>query len=230
MATASMSCGVCELRHITKPSIVWCSECDEGLCTECQEHHSLSKGTRNHKVITITEYTKLPADVLMISQNCSKHVKKYQFYCQKHECPCCSKCIVEKHNECRDIVKLDDVIHNVKISNAICEIEETLVEVAENLQKIRQHQQDNLTTLKESRKEIEKEIKMTRIKINNHLDKLQEDLMKQLYAVEEKENSKICQLLSSLEKKEKEIADCQRNIINIKQHATDLQVFLSLKK
>ncbi|XP_052065914.1 uncharacterized protein LOC127705624 [Mytilus californianus] len=54
--------------------------------------------------------------------------------------------------------------------------------------------------------------------------------MKQLYVVEDKENSKICQLLSSLEKKEKEIADCQRNIMNIKKHATDLQMFLSMKQ
>ncbi|XP_076115853.1 uncharacterized protein LOC143083476 [Mytilus galloprovincialis] len=230
MATSTNNCGVCELRHITKPSVVWCTECDEGLCPECQEHHSLSKGTRNHGVIPITEYTKLPAAVLMISQNCSKHDKKYQMYCQKHECPCCSKCIVESHKDCRDIVELDDVIYNVKTSNAMCEIEETLVEVAENLQKIRQHKHDNLTTFNESRKEIEKEIKTTRIKINNHLDKLQEDLMKQLYAIDEKENSKISHLLSSLEKKEKEIAELQKNIVSIKQHATDLQVFLSLKQ
>ncbi|CAG2214005.1 unnamed protein product [Mytilus edulis] len=230
MATASKSCGVCELRHITKPSIVWCTECDEGLCTECNEHHSLSKSSRSHCVIPFTEYQKLPADILKFTQYCTKHDKKYQIYCQKHECPCCSKCIVESHNECRDFVELDDVIHNVKTSDAMCELEETLAEVSENLKQIRKHQQDNLTKFKESRKGIETEIKKTRKKINDHLDKLQEDLMKKLYAEEEKENSKICQLLSSLERKETEIAECQRNILNIKQHATDLQVFLSMKK
>ncbi|CAC5416844.1 unnamed protein product [Mytilus coruscus] len=230
MATSSQSCCVCYLRHITNPSIVWCTECDEGLCTECKEHHRFSKASRGHRVIRIAEYQKLPAEILKITQYCTKHDKKYQFYCQKHECPCCSKCIVENHNECRDTVELDDIIHDAKTSNALCEIEETLVEVAENLQKIRQHQQDNLTTFKESRQEIENEIKTTRIKINNHLDKLQEDLMKQLYAVEEKENLKICQLLSSLETREKEITDCQRNIVIIKKHATDLQMFLSMKQ
>ncbi|CAC5386095.1 unnamed protein product [Mytilus coruscus] len=180
MATSSHSCGVCDARHINKPSTIWCTECDEGLCTECREHHSLSKGTRNHKVIPITEYTKLPADALKISQNCSKHNEKFQIYCQKHECPCCSKCIVESHKECHDIVNLDDVILNSKTSNALCEIEETLVEVAENLKNIREHQQDNLLTLKERRNEIEEEIKKTRIKLNNRLDKLQKYLIKQL--------------------------------------------------
>ncbi|XP_071123422.1 uncharacterized protein [Mytilus edulis] len=230
MATSSLSCGVCNLRHVNKPPIVWCTECDEGLCTECKEHHCLSKASRSHCVVPFTEYMKLPANVLSISKDCTKHNKKYQMYCQKHEFPCCSKCILESHNECRDFVDLDQVIQNVKTSNAMCELEETLVEVAENLEKIRQDQQENLAIFKESRKEIEKEIKKTRIKINNHLDKLQEDLMKKLYAEEEKENSKICQLLSSLEKKEKEIEEYQRNIVNIKQHATDLQVFLSMKK
>ncbi|XP_076115854.1 uncharacterized protein LOC143083478 [Mytilus galloprovincialis] len=230
MATSFQNCGVCELRHITNPSIVWCTECDEGLCTECQEHHSLSKASRRHSVIPITGYQKLPTNLLKVTQYCSKHNEKYQIYCQMHESPCCSKCIVEDHKDCQDIVNLDDVIHNVKTSNALLEIEDTLVEAAENIQKIRQHQQDNLSTLYEKRKEIENEIKNIRIKINSHLDKLQEDLLKQLYSIEEKENLKICQLLSKLEHKEKEIKEYQRNIMNIKQQATDLQVFLSMKQ
>ncbi|CAG2231473.1 unnamed protein product [Mytilus edulis] len=230
MAAQSQSCGVCDLRHLTKPSIVWCTECDEGLCTECQEHHSLSKASRSHSVIPIAAYQKLPANILKITQYCSSHDKKYQFYCQKHECPCCSTCIVECHKECREIVELENIIRNAKSSNAMCEIEESLVEIAENLKKIRQHQQDNLLTFKEKRKEIEKELKKTRMKINNHLDKLQEDLMKQLNELEEKENSKICQLMASLEKKEKEIGECQNSLLNIKKHATDLQMFLSIKQ
>ncbi|XP_071121593.1 tripartite motif-containing protein 2-like [Mytilus edulis] len=230
MAESSQSCGVCDLRHIKKPCIVWCTECDEGLCSECKEHHSLSKSSRSHSVIPIAEYQKLPADVLKITQYCTSHDNKYQFYCQKHECPCCSTCIVECHKECREIVELKNVIRNAKSSNAMCEIEESLVEIAENLKKVRQHQQDNLLTFKEKRKEIEKELKKTRMKINNHLDKLQEDLIKQLNELEEKENSKICQLMASLEKKEKEIGECQNNLLNIKKHATDLQMFLSIKQ
>lgn len=37
-------------------------------------------------------------------------------------------------------------------------------------------------------------------------------------------------MLSTLEKNEKEISDNQRNIMHIKQHATDLQLFLSIKR
>ncbi|XP_071123419.1 nuclease SbcCD subunit C-like [Mytilus edulis] len=170
----------------------------------------------DHNGIPINYYNKLPTDFLKASQNCAKHNEKFQMYCQKHESPCCRKCSIECHKTCQDIAKLDEVIHNAKTSNAVCEIEETLVEVAENLQKIRRHQQNNLSTLKKQRTEIEKEIMETRIKINNHLDKLQEDLINQLDAVEEIENSKICHLLSSLENKERETAEYQTNIMNMK--------------
>ncbi|XP_071123368.1 uncharacterized protein [Mytilus edulis] len=229
MASSFHSCGVCDNRHITKPCIVWCIECNERLCKSCQEHHSLSNASRRHSVIPFTDYQKVPTDVLKISQICSRHSKQLQMYCKKHEHPCCSKCLVNSHKECRDIVDLEDVIKNVKTSNAMLEIEENLSEVADIIHKILRHQQMNLSTIKKERNEIETEIKKTRIKINNHLDKLQEDLIKQVYALEEKENSTIVQLFTLLIKKRKEVAEYKRNIGNIKQHATDLQVFLSLK-
>ncbi|XP_052064538.1 uncharacterized protein LOC127704475 [Mytilus californianus] len=230
MASSSQSCGVCDRRYINKPLIVWCVECEEGLCEECLEHHSLSKGSRNHKTISITEYHKIPSEVLMISRYCSTHKDKFILYCRKHELPCCSQCIVESHTKCHDIDNLDDVIQNVKTSKGFYEIEETLIEVTENLQKIRQHQQANLLTLGEKRKEFKKEMKETRRRIIKHLDKLQDDFIKQYDALENKENSKIRQLLSSLELQEKEIDKYQKNIATIKQHATDLQLFLSIKQ
>ncbi|CAG2241892.1 unnamed protein product [Mytilus edulis] len=211
MAASSQSCGVCDLRLIIKPSIVWCTECNEGLCTECKEHHSLSNLCRSHYVLPFIVYHKLAADILKTTHYCTKHDE--------------NECIFDSHKECRDFVELNDAIHNIKTFNAMCQIEETLLEVAENLQNIRQHQQDSLTTLKDSRKKKEKEIKTTRTKINSHLDKLQENLIKQPYDIEINENSKICQLLSSVEKQEKEIAECKRNIMNIKQHATEFKSF-----
>ncbi|XP_052064799.1 uncharacterized protein LOC127704703 [Mytilus californianus] len=230
MAASRYLCGVCTLRHISKPSIVWCTECDEGLCTECQEHHNLSKASRNHDTILVTEYQKLPPDVLSISQYCDKHKEKYQIYCKKHECPCCSNCIVESHNECRDIVTLAGVIRNVKTSNAFYEIEQNLAEVLENIKKIRENRQDNLKTLSKERAIIEREIEQTRETICNHLDNMKNDIIKELYEVEKQENKEICQLIKMLEEKENNTVESLRKIESIRQHASDLQAFLAMKQ
>ncbi|CAG2208904.1 unnamed protein product [Mytilus edulis] len=70
-------CGVCDNLHITKQSVVWCSECDEGLCGKCKEHHAVSKSSKSHETISISEYKELPTKVLEIAQTCKLHNEKW---------------------------------------------------------------------------------------------------------------------------------------------------------
>ncbi|CAC5388367.1 unnamed protein product [Mytilus coruscus] len=140
---------VCNLHNITESSVTWCKECDEGLCLKCQEHHSLSNEMVNHSTVQITEYEKLPRDNLNIAQNCNKHNENYTIYCKKHESLCCGRCIVESHNECVDFAKLADIVLNMKTSNAFYENDHSLVELSDNIKKIQQKGENNLTSLSE---------------------------------------------------------------------------------
>jgi hypothetical protein len=54
-------CGICEAQHITKYADHWCPECDENLCSDCQNHHNISRASRNHGVISIENYHQLPS-------------------------------------------------------------------------------------------------------------------------------------------------------------------------
>ncbi len=77
-------CGICDIRHISKPSEAWCPDCEEGICTECIQHHSLTKPSRNHITIPIEEYQKLPSYVLEIKENCDEYQEKFSLYCKEH--------------------------------------------------------------------------------------------------------------------------------------------------
>ena len=131
MATSRIDCGVCNLRSIAKPSVLWCHDCDEGLCTDCTEHHGLSKGTRDHTTVPTAEYQTLPANIISVAQFCNVHKEKYQTFCRKHDCPCCRRCVIEHHNKCEHLSAIDDVIQNVKTSNAFSELEQKLTEITE---------------------------------------------------------------------------------------------------
>ncbi|XP_071121088.1 uncharacterized protein [Mytilus edulis] len=229
MASNWSVCGICDYRHITKPSNVWCSECDEGLCEECKEHHSISKGSRNHDVVSITEYQKLPNDVLQLARSCDRHNEKYVLFCRKHDCPCCKKCVVDTHMECKELIDIDDITRNIKSSHAFAEIEQTLSEIAENIRRLRIDREDNLASIRKKSREIKKEVLENRASINLHLDKLQDAILKDLKTREEEESNKIRRLIKSLIDKENEITEHQKNIGNIKQYASELQTFLALK-
>jgi hypothetical protein len=103
MSSSPSFCGICDIRHISKPSEDWCPQCDEGPCTECIEYHSLAKPSRNHTTISIEEYQKLPSYVLEIKGHCDEHHEKFNLYCREYECLCCIICIVETHSDCKNV-------------------------------------------------------------------------------------------------------------------------------
>ena len=136
MSSSSSFCGMCDNRHISRPSEVWCRDCEEGLCTECTEYHSSVKLSRNHTTIHIAEYHNLPSFVLEIKEHCNEHHEKFNLYCREHECPCCRICIVENHGDCKNVAILEQVLNNVKTSTMFTEMEHMINEMIENISKI----------------------------------------------------------------------------------------------
>ena len=230
MSASPSFCGMCDNRHISKPSDVWCRDCEEGLCTECIEYHSSGKLSRGHTTIPIVEYQKLPSYVLKIKEHCSEHQEKFTIYCKEHECPCCGICIVKNHSDCKNVAIMEEIIKNVKTSSMFNETEHLIKEMIENIDKIRQHSETNSISVKEQKRIIENETQELRTKINTHLDKLQEDLMKELTEAEKQVTTETHELLVSLDEKQKELIEYQTNIVNIKKYASDLQTCIAVKQ
>jgi hypothetical protein len=97
-------CGICEAQYITKHAEQWYTECDEGLFFDCENKlHKISKATRDHGVISIENYHKLPSPISEIANDCEYHDMKYTDFCQHHDKPCRPDCIhalrVHQHSD-----------------------------------------------------------------------------------------------------------------------------------
>ena len=230
MSSSPSFCGICDIRHISKPSKIWCLDCEEGLCAECIEYHSSVKPSRGHTTLPIEEYQKLPSYVLEIKEHCNEHHEKFKLYCKHHGCPCCGICMVESHMDCLDVTILENTVKDVKSSAIFNEIEELINEMTETIGKIRQTRDTNSSAVREQKIIVENAIQEQRANINNHLDKLQEDLMKELTEVEQNVTDETRDLIVSLDEKQKELSEYQTNIINIKKYASDLQTYIAVKQ
>ena len=139
MSSSPSFCGMCDIRHISKPSEVWCPDCEEGLCAQCIEYHSLVKLSRGHTTIPISGYQKLPSYVVEVKEHCNEHNEKFNLFCREHECPCCGICMVETHRDCVDVTILKNIVKNVKTSDLFNEIDQLINEMIETIGKIRQN-------------------------------------------------------------------------------------------
>ena len=230
MSASPSFCGMCDNRHISKPSEVWCRDCEEGFCTECIEYHSSWKLSRGHTTIPIAEYQKLPSYVLKIKEYCNEHQEKFNLYCREHECPCCRICNMKNHSDCKNVVIMEDIIKNVKTSSMFNETEHLIKEMIETIGKIRQNRETNSSSAREQKRIIENQIQELRTQINDHLDRLQENLMTELDEAEIQVTDETRELLVSLDEKQKELTEYQTNIVNIKKYASDLQTFIAVKQ
>ncbi|XP_076116798.1 uncharacterized protein LOC143084274 [Mytilus galloprovincialis] len=229
MATNTSVCSICDLRHITSSSKHWCPECDEALCSDCIEHHGLSRATRSHKTISISQYQSLPTFVTDIQQFCIYHNEKYQQYCMTHECPICYKCIKE-HGKCCDVISLEDIISEVKCSELFRDLEQSLKDVLEHITRIRDDRENNIKSIQNQKKKITMEIDQIKTQVNQHIDKLKESAIKELEQIYEDHSCRIQSIVSSLKDQEHEINLCSTEFVNITKYASDLQTFLGMRE
>ena len=110
------------------------------------------------------------------------------------------------------------------------ETEHLIKEMIETIGKIRQNRDTNSSAVKDQKRIIENEIQELRTKINTHLDKLQEDLMKELTIAERRVTDETRELLASLDEKQKELTEYQINIVNIEKYASNLQILLAVQQ
>ena len=230
MATSrDILCGICEAQHITKHADHWCPECDEGLCADCENHHKISKGTRNHGIISIENYQKLPSCISEISHHCKDHDMKYTHFCQVHDKPCCPDCISTNHKDCVGFLSIREIIKTSKTSTLIDDIEQSLTNIKYNIDNVIKNRQQNLSEIRHQRQIFHDQVKQMRVKINSHLDTLEQTILKELDDAEDKIKSKIDNLLKQLSEESKTVEGIQSDITAVKEYASDLQTFLGSK-
>lgn len=197
MATNTSICAICTHRHIFKSSTHWCPDCEKALCSNCSEYHGISKASKSHKIVCLSQYQTLPSFVINIQQFCGQHNEKFKQYCMKHECPLCYKCITE-HGKCNQVVHLEDVVSDVKTSEVFRDLEQSLADILMNIKRIRVDREKNLKSIKNQKMEITMEIDKIKTQINHQFDKLKDELLKELDKVYHFHNDSIHLIISSL--------------------------------
>jgi hypothetical protein len=125
---------------------------------------------------------------------------------------------------------MEEIIKNMKTSTMFTETEHLIKEMIETISKMRRNRETNSSSVKDQKGIIENEIQELRRKINNHLDKLQANLLKELTEAEKQVTTETRELLISLDEKQNELTEYQTHIIKIKRYASELQTFLAVKQ
>ena len=149
----------CKLCDRGEDETFFCTNCNEEMCKHCKISHQRSKGTRNHKVISIAEDKDTSTSIAKI--NCTVHQKELvQMYCTNCKVLVCLTCIAGKHkNHAFD--KLADVTdkYKYKISGRVNDIKQEIQEMKSNLQSMEGNKKDYIEDTDDAVDDINKKRK-----------------------------------------------------------------------
>jgi hypothetical protein len=87
---------------------------------------------------------------------------------------------VTSHKECSGVAPLKEFIPNVKSSPAMLDLEQTLKELCYFVKRLTDDKEKNIQEILTRKKEISEEIHKIRKSLNDHLDQLQDTLIRNI--------------------------------------------------
>jgi archaellum component FlaC len=198
------------------------------LCSDCLKYHTSSKNFKNHSTMSLEDYKELPTAVQAMKHHCEDHNELHHMYCPVHHRPCCIRCVLMSHKECSGVAPITDFISNVKSSPALLDLEQTLKELGSFNKRLTEDKEENIQEILTRKKEICEEIHKIRKSLNDHLDQLQESLIGSLNKTVDDVTLQLGDVKNSLTEIENKTSDITMEFNKIKEHASDLQTFLSL--
>ena len=231
MATATTQCcSICDHDNESKLAASWCPECEDFLCTDCNRHHARSSSSKQHIVISMENYQKLPSSILSIKNRCTKHGNKYEFYCSIHGDPCCVMCTRDDHRHCQELRPILEVTENAKSSTAIVHIEKGLKYIDATFEKIKSDIKNNISDIDKQKRKCLSNISDMRKLLNHHLDNIEKQTVEEMVSVEQKLRAELKNVLVRMETKRTDFDNIRQDVNKVKKYASGLQTFIRVNE
>ncbi|XP_063426991.1 uncharacterized protein LOC134710551 [Mytilus trossulus] len=231
MASSSCTdvCTLCQENDELRQAVTWCTECEVFMCMDCNKHHNRSRSCKCHKTMSVEDYYNLPAFMRKISSQCQEHNKKFELYCSFHACPCCVQCVT-KHQKCKDMKPLSDILTNVKSSASVQLLENDLKVLKENFDHISKYLKSRITENRIQKTKAIEEVRTMRKSIDDYINRLEQQILDDLESNHSKLKSYMNTLLNQVEHRSVEIYKLQKEFSKMTQYATQLQIYVGLRK
>ena len=193
------TCGPCKEDNIEKGANQYCVDCGVYLCNQCKDFHRKLPVSKNHKVVLGGQNL---APVSLVSQGsgpalyCGCNTKKeVEFYCESHEDVMCGPCRSIKHHKCKTVsVQEKSLSYTAQTFNSI--LSKTKL-MRYKFDKMKKEGTDAIKELKNLKEACKRDIQTFRKELNTFLDKLENDMLKDLDTSEKEQHKQLNQHIST---------------------------------
>ncbi|XP_060560404.1 uncharacterized protein LOC132720301 [Ruditapes philippinarum] len=221
-------CSPCFKEGKNVAAIKHCVECDENLCQKCLGDHNKFSSMRGHQLL---DTVKQPSGIKqeLPSQRCERHGGKLiDVYCPGHDKVGCATCMTIEHSGCKGISYIPDIACKAKTSEKLNLLEADLNTLQSRFHALKQIKQEEVENANKEKSQLIKEIKSERKKINDHLDKMEMQLLQEVDATFQ---IKLQHIESCMKEVDAKIVSLQENMqkISVAKHENVSEKYVQIK-
>ncbi|WAR25967.1 hypothetical protein MAR_011671 [Mya arenaria] len=175
------TCSPCEEDGLYSEAQNFCVDCSKYYCYRCEpKHGGLFK---RHSVLgrkDVTKWAAVPWTVVDDLERCEHHRgKKVELFCGDHQELCCQICVNILHRQC-SLIHIPDVAKGIYDKPEVKRLPQQIANIQSQIKKQTGSRKNQQQCIRDSRTRILQEIRTLRSTIDNALNQLEQNTIKEL--------------------------------------------------
>ncbi|XP_063406891.1 uncharacterized protein LOC134690774 [Mytilus trossulus] len=206
----------------------WCSNCSELVCKFCAKVHR--RFDPPHEIVQINNLSENNFSLIETSKYCGTHSEqKSVLFCSQHDQSICDLCLFDDHSNCKSIIPIERAAKGSKEGTAADDLEKRLKEIGTVARTSLKEVKTNVDSLVKQKSDILQMVSSVRKEIENRLDKLEQDITKEIEKQYNTCQQRVMEQKLVMERQEQELMDRNADINSLKLCTNDIQFFQTIK-
>ena len=177
----TQECDVCKQDGFRTQATIFCPDCEEYLCSKCQDWHKKLKASKTHEIQPVSERKSSPGKVQpMVTSmknwcSCNQQ-KEVSEFCVDHLELACSVCMKIKHRSCKKAT-IEQMISEKSAVPAFNEISSKIKELLDKATDLKSDHATCMRKLEEVEQSCRREINSFRTLLSDWLIKIEQDAL-----------------------------------------------------
>ncbi|XP_052075317.1 tripartite motif-containing protein 45-like [Mytilus californianus] len=219
-----MFCGTCDRRSRSTKAVKYCTDCEDGFCSECLDFHGSMKVSSSHHVIDINAVDGIGFN---ISKFCKVHPDMVlEYFCSDHDKLCCRSCMASDHRSCDKILPIEVAAKGVKSSTTYEDIVTDVRMLISTVMELGDKKEKSVSTLDDSKVTVQQEVQYFQKRLQTRIQEIAVALMCKVDKVHTELSDKAKVDLKKICDRKKQIRNISEQFESVSKHGSESQIFM----
>ncbi|VDI19233.1 Hypothetical predicted protein [Mytilus galloprovincialis] len=224
-------CTPCSRENGTNTACMFCVDCEEAICSDCNIAHRKNKLTLKHSIIDIQNVSSLPVALVQSSPVCPKHRLFVQdLVCCIHDEICCRPCMLEIHKHCDNVLPVESASLKIKLTGLIDDLVKESKQISSTSNKIVNVGNENIKEISHQEEIISADIGSVKSSFIATVKNVEQKLTKDLTQTVKSNVNEIEKYEQELQELKNRAVVYQQEMDFIRKHASENKALLLIER